>query len=554
MRNRRVFKEKISFSHAEMGNVRLNAVGISMPSFNPSTAEVDRAAYTVTKDHLSFGMLGNDPKFFANATIDEITPKPEDFVEKPFRLLSATTVGAGTYKATDFSNAEILKGSMMKLDGKPMYKDHETDLDNWVGLVNGVKWTEGFTNKSGVKVPAGIDGIVAIDAKTNPKVARGVLMGSVYSNSVTVNFEWVMSHSFERPIDFYEKLGTIHSDGKMIRRVVTKIHDYHESSLVWLGADPFAKAIESDQDLKNIDVSSIYEFTKMSYKKSHPKDAVDDDTVTDVEKAQNSTYEIGFSMDKNITMLAHQELNSDNKQKENTMKNKFLLAFIATFGKQLGIPEGTTELPEDQFNAHLASLSVAPKPEVVQLNAANASLVGELRTQALAFLNANKAEGEADATTVELDQFLKDNTFVQADALATLNAEVAKIPALQVKAAVGEKYTKAKTDEAIRLYKTVVGEENVEEAVVAMFQKADDAAVDGLLKQYTKGATAKFKGHCAECNSEEFTFQSSFTAEDTTDGADVAVNADSVSIEALRRSRENYSFDIGRKKAQSETK
>ena len=73
---------------------------------------------------------------------------------------------------------------------------------------------------------------MAVDAKTNPKVARGVLMGSIFSNSVTVEFEWKMSHPFENEYEFLDKIGQYGADGKMIRRVVTKILNYHKSSLI----------------------------------------------------------------------------------------------------------------------------------------------------------------------------------------------------------------------------------------------------------------------------------------------------------------------------------
>jgi len=239
---KKTYRMKMNFSKDELaGSVSLGAVGISMPMLDPLSLEEYRKGLSRQRDSMNFGMLGNDPKYYQDTKMTDITPKPEDFLEVPFRLISATIVGGGTWKATDFSNTAILKKSTSLLDGVPLYKDHETDLDNWVGLVNGVKWTGAFKDVSGVDVPAGIDGIVAIDIKTNPKVARGVAAGAIYSNSVTVEFDWEMSHTYENEWDFLNKLGTIGGDGKMIRRVVTAIHNYHESSLVWLGADPFAK-------------------------------------------------------------------------------------------------------------------------------------------------------------------------------------------------------------------------------------------------------------------------------------------------------------------------
>src|SRR5690606_12701038 len=113
-----------------------------------------------------------------------------------------TTVGAGSWKATDFSDVRMLKGSMGKLKGKTVYKEHDQEVDNWLGFVKETSWSEQFTNSTGDTVPAGIDGVLLIDAKTNPKIARGLLMGTIYSNSVTVVFDWEMSHHFEDEWEF----------------------------------------------------------------------------------------------------------------------------------------------------------------------------------------------------------------------------------------------------------------------------------------------------------------------------------------------------------------
>jgi len=223
-----------SFNKAESAKLALDNVGVNLPF-----------SELANQDTEGFGWWGqsNNANVYQNIDVKkELLPKPEDFVKVPFRLISATTVGAGSWKVTDFSNEAVLKASMKKLIGKPVYPNHDSDdVFNYVGIIESVKWTEARM-QDGQMIPAGIDGIIAIDGKTSPKIARGVLMGAIFSNSVTVNFDWEPSHFFESPNDFYHKIGTIHTDGKMVRRVVTNINDYYESSLVWLGADPFAIA------------------------------------------------------------------------------------------------------------------------------------------------------------------------------------------------------------------------------------------------------------------------------------------------------------------------
>ena len=512
MKQKKLYTARLSFSKAELmaSQVDLSAVGINLPIKNKDIQEL-RKEYNVQGDISLGSMWGsmNDPKYYKDLQAQDIVPKPEDFIEVPFRLLSATTVGAGTWKATDFSDEQMLKRSMELLIGKPMYKDHETDLDNWIGLVRGVSW-EKSKEQNGIKVPAGINGLVAIDAKTNPKTARGVLLGSIFSNSVTVEFKWEQSHDFESEYDFYDNIGTLGKDGKMIRRVVKEITNYHESSLVWLGADPYAKAITENGELKNIDYGSIYEYSKIGYSKT--KRATDRELSKEEVKELlqgNRKYTVSFAMDEKILPLVKF---SENKENKNDLVNmdKFIQAFIATFGKQLGI---TDEKPsEEQLISYLKELQLAKKDE-------DSEKAKELLTKVTELMKAT------DEKATDLEQFLKENQFVQAAKLAEYEAasnQVSELTkkvetltteaqALKKDAEVGIKYRSAKKEEAIRLYKATVGVENVQQAVIDLFNKAEDEAIDGLLAQYTKGATEKFSGTCADCGSHNFKFQSSFS-------------------------------------------
>jgi hypothetical protein len=511
MKQKKLYTERLCFSKAELmaSQVDLSAVGINLPIKNRDIESL-RKEYNVQGDISLGSMWGsmNDPKYYKDLQAQDIVPKPEDFIEVPFRLLSATTVGAGTWKATDFSDEQMLKKSMEFLIGKPMYKDHETDLDNWIGLVRGVSW-EKSKEQNGIKVPAGINGLVAIDAKTNPKTARGVLLGSIFSNSVTVEFKWEQSHEFESEWDFYDNIGTLGKDGKMIRRVVKEITNYHESSLVWLGADPFAKAITENGELKNIDYGSVYEYSKTGYNKT--KRATDRELSKEEVKEllqSNKKYTVSFAMDKGIIPLA--KYNEKENKNDFVNMDKFIQAFIATFGKQLGI---TDEKPsEEQLISYLKELQLAKKDE-------ESEKAKELITKVTELMKAT------DENATDLEQFLKENQFVQATKLAEYKEASTKVSELtkQVEtltteaqtlkkdAEVGMKYRSAKKEEAIRLYKATVGVDNVQQAVIDLFNKAEDEAIDGLLAQYTKGATEKFSGTCADCGSHNFKFQSSFS-------------------------------------------
>lgn len=541
MLKKKIYKGKMNFSKADLvGRLSMGASGISMPMLGADAMEAYRQDFTRQKSSMNFGMFGNDPKYYDN--VRDITPKPEDFVEVPFRLLSATIVGGGTWKATDFSDERILRKSAPKLDGVPLYKDHETDLDNWVGLVNGVKWTKEFTDDSGMTIPAGIDGIVAIDKVTNPKVARGVLSGAIFSNSVTVDFDWEMSHPFESEYDFFNRLGEEGSDGKMIRRIVVGINDYHESSLVWLGADPFAKAIDVDGNHKNVDISSVYSYAKLSYSKKNKLEDAPDDKPEDVSAAKSMT--VNFAVDQNVLSLAQRK--KESKPKNSDMKN-FIAAFILTFGEQFQLKKGDN-ISEEQMVDYLKQLSFSSEA-IISKQKQDAD--GNALLQSLALAAFKATEGNEAATTVDVAEFTKTHSFHNTDTVAgliTANESLnTKVTSLAAAAKVGEDYLNLKRTEAVRLYKLAVGEASVDEAVVSMFSKAEDNAVDGLLKQYAKNATAKFSGVCGDCGSNEFKFRSSIAnTEDNAFGKDDSV--ESVVPDDVYARKAQSSMTIGRTK------
>lgn len=179
-------------------------------------------------------------------------PKEEDFIYARFRLLSAHTVGADSWQATDFSNEEVLKKSMPLLDGKPAYINHDTyNIQNSIGTIVNLKWVEKSIDEQGNEVPAGIEGDYRIDAVSNNKIARSVLNGEIQGSSVTIAFTWTPSHVFEEDYMFDYRCGeTI--NGEMVRRIVNEVVDYYESSLVFRPADPYARPIKT----KNIEVSA----------------------------------------------------------------------------------------------------------------------------------------------------------------------------------------------------------------------------------------------------------------------------------------------------------
>lgn len=167
----------------------------------------------------------------------ETTSQEEDFVDVEYRALSQAHLGD---RPVDFSKAK-LKEAVHLLNGHTVYKDHDTVVDNWAGRVVGTKWDEGSKD-----FPPGINANLRLDAVKDPMLVRGVLQGALHSASVTVSFEWEPSHpKLMEDGDFFRKLGEI-VDDEEVRILPTEIERFWEISMVWQGADTFAKQIGED--------------------------------------------------------------------------------------------------------------------------------------------------------------------------------------------------------------------------------------------------------------------------------------------------------------------
>lgn len=216
---------------------------IALPSFSEKFYQASKVEVN------KFGLFGSNTDYntyYPDVTPEDVKPKDNEFIEPVFRMLSNCIV-AKNYMPTEFPK-DVLKASMGLLVGQTVNCDHETEIGNAIGSVKEVSWQNAYTDETmGIEIPAGINAVLKIDAKANPRIARGIMMDppSIHSNSVTVQFEWKPSHSFEKEWEFYDKLGTIAEDGTMVRRIVTKIISYKETSLVSHGADPFAQIIKN---------------------------------------------------------------------------------------------------------------------------------------------------------------------------------------------------------------------------------------------------------------------------------------------------------------------
>lgn len=395
-------------------------------------------------------------------------PEEDDFIEFPFRQLSASIVGGGSWKATDFSMGNVLKKSMGMLENVPAYTNHNLFVGNEIGYIGAPSWTKAYTNSDGVDIPAGIDAPFIIDKVLHPKLVRQLnsKRSPVKSSSVTVVFEWEASHDFEREWDFWDNLGQLGEDGEMVRRIVTNITAYYESSLVWLGADPFAGKLSEDGEVVEIDRASVV---------SNSFDSIE---YSDIYKKEKKYFVYSCSEKEKDILL---KMNKDSGRKstiENTKgktMNKKLLEKIS----QLNNCE-----VEDVTDDMIAKFDVIGVEE----------LSGYKKDkETIATLTKEKETLEGEKSTIENAKKLAEDRVVELEATIEGNKELVKAGKYSLEAM--KEHTKG-------LYTKFVGEK-VDEEIVKEIEGNSYSQLEAKLKLYGDKAIEKFGATCTKCNTGE---------------------------------------------------
>jgi hypothetical protein len=562
---KKVYRTHLSFSKAELyrAQMRLEQAGLAVliPSKDEYKALQNQFGKVMGKSTFNFDMNEAEMETLRNKkkVLADVTPTDEDYVKVPFRLLSATIIGAFGWKATDFSDEAVLRKSMELLNNKPVYTDHDTyTVNNVVGKVFTVGWQSAYTGTDGKKVPAGINGLVGVDFQTNPKLARDVISGAVHSNSVTIAFDWIPSHDFgdgtDAEYDFLRNVGKV-IDGKMVCRKVVDIHDYFETSLVWLGSDPFAKKIDDQGNLLNVDKSAVFENETEQVKKLYSKENYYKVLNFDSEKlilptkdaqkffksltSSNMNEDVvkalvikfGLTNAEELTLEQVERLSiktEDNADAQVFEEYKKFVGEITT-GLQM-------QLSEVSKNCKLVTIEDFSRMsnDAVQLGTVSKELTEVREALALAndkIVSVEKANGEMTNEVAKLH---------------STNGELSeKLTTQESLAKVGEGYISARREEAVRLYKVAAGN-LYDEIVVGLFNKATSEELDGLLKQYVQSATSKFTARCKKCGSDEFAFRSSLVIEDI--NKDDEHTSDDDSFEGMYEKYSSPTMDLKGKK------
>lgn len=422
-------------------------------------------------DNQKFGLFDssqpNYTTYYPDVTAEDLNPTDDEFVKPVFRMLSMTTVHA-QWNPISFAKKGVLKDAMNMLIGQTVNVDHETAIGNAIGSVESVEWQNGYTTSDGVKVPGGINAVLKIDAKSNPRLARGIMMTppSIHSNSVTIRFEWEQSHLKMDSDVFWSKLGQLDEDGKRIQRVANKVISFSETSLVAHGADPFAKKLENGKIVL-------------------AKHAEDSSSLSAVQIERQGDRHAEFNYQNIDTVSNSVEPTIPNKpNKKESLNKQDMKELLEKLAAQSGFKfEG--EIDKEALMAHLESQSTSITELTEQNTTANTSLT-----------EAQESNATLTATNEEL----------------TANVEL-----LTPLSEIGTKHTDGVRLEAKRLYGVLKGDK-ASEAILSQIDSATNEAAEAMLSEYTNEIESLHEASCSDCGSKNVTKASNKAG--ASDGAD----------------------------------
>lgn len=448
----------------------------------------------------SFGLFGGDLNYhtyYPELDVKDLTPQDKEFITPMFRLLSATIVSKN-WNPTDFSKDNVLRNSMRMLLGQTVNCDHSTDVGNAIGAVSKVLWQEAYETKEGFKIPAGINGVLKIDGKANPRIARGILMDppSIHSNSVTIQFRWDKSHPELSDEEFYNKLGTYDDKGNLICRVATDVVRYLETSLVSHGADSFAQKVGEDGQIVNPAFAHKTWSSFSEYSGNKSKDFFFFDMKQDTDYYQEK---------KNDT----QGIINNNLQTSNSQMNKELQEFLdKLFGKDmLVLSDGKEASVEEALS--LISGMVSEKASLSE--------------------KVNNLEGKVASLTEQVT-----------------NLEAEKV-SLTAKAELGTAYVTKLRESAVANYRKMQGDKFDEaDPILTMLnsETTGPAQLEALNKSYETRLEELFPLHCTKCGSTDVSRASSAQDPESPENKSTEENSEVKSTDAaistIMRNKQRY--------------
>lgn len=432
----------------------------------------------------SYGLFSNAINyntFYPDADAKSFDPNEDEFIQPIFRMLSNCVV-AKPYSPTEFP-ADVLKAGMNMLVGQTVNCDHSTDIGNAIGSVVEVYWQEAYQDGD-TFIPAGINAKLKIDAKANPRIARGINMDppSIHSNSVTIMFEWKPSHEFENKWEFWEKLGTYDKDGQLIRRIATRIIAFKETSLVSHGADPYAQLIKDGKLVNPGYADSIYNSFSEAAQRDAVKSKIDHSRASYIDYKGFSETVINHNTSENIiegVNLGDSSTSPENLNNHNNSMPELTQFLEQLFGEgMLSLAEGATATTEHAL------------AEISRILSENASLMEA------------KTSSESQVTSLQ-----EEVTKLKNDLKA--NEKFAEI---------GTNYFKEVKESTLASYKKLVGEGKEDTNILTLIESVDSVSTLVSLKSsYDAQLEEKFPLHCADCGSHNVNRGASVSSQENSD-------------------------------------
>ena len=459
------------------GAVRLGAGHSLIIAHGPRLSTLEWNEEKAKETIKSFGLFNlatpDSHTFYQNVTAEDLEVKPEDYIKPLFRGLSEVIVRKN-FDPIDFAhNKGVLKGSMDLMLGQTVFANHEAFVGNEKGVVSKTFWQEAY-KVGDFTIPSGMNLEFMIDSKLHPKLVRELQSKppTVHSNSVTVQFQWQQSHPKMDFNTFRGKVGTFDDKGELVRRIVSGIDAYHETSFVAHGADPYAQIINEEGKIVN------------------PKYAVARDSFSE-EKKQSPFFFFDFKESFSEITIPNSPITNDNQNNNNMKLSKSLILLLATMAgislsaeqtahTQLEDAEFEAAFDYEAFSAQLVSAS-AELESISKLQETNTTLTTELDT-----LKNEKIQLTADLE--EANKFKADNAAALAD-LGTV-----------------ETFKATELAEVNRLAALIDPEQAAK--LQSVYNSSNLSTLQVFKSQLAAQVEAKFPATCQDCKSENISRQS----------------------------------------------
>lgn len=398
--------------------------------------------------------------------LEEYTnPNDSDYYRVNARHISAGLVKSGS-RIIDFPES-VLKSSLPFFKDLKVYADHHVQAGASLGYMKQGVWSEAQIVNDQM-MPAGIDGIVAIDSNksieidggnwdgkfkiSGADIIRELKMPVPSSFSVQVEYEWEASHSFENMWDFRNAMeNRLEKDGELVRMIVTKITRYYETSFVWEGAVPTAK-------------------TKMSANGETETDTNDVTTQNEKPEILVSEFKVG-----NLVGKANSQFSAEPKT------------------GQIGVSEDTLSV----LGLEIQGL----KKQIQEKELALQDMTGKLETETEKATLAESQLSVALQAETEYRQKFEN--------LQTVNATLSELI---------EKIVEQKRSYVVSQYRLLMGDKANETTIELLQNTRDLNELEALGLKYQTENTSEFAYKCPKC-SEPITSLSSVVPEQETGNA-----------------------------------